>query len=236
MLIGRICYGPKLGRLLEEGIGDGIGDGIGNETYGPKLDRILYDGIGDSIIGDGIIGDTVGMELREGNLSESKEIPAANSLNVLDSALVVQEGRGYVYNEGTGEFEGQAYPRQSNRGVVTCAGYTVSLVPVTTYSTERIGKLYGDTISGFSNSRKLADWNLFDPPDSDYLEQMRQTTCDANGAFKFVDVPDGDFFVLIDVAWATWNPDRSTHSGSLMRRITLREGKRRIKVQLYMKT
>ena len=141
-------------------------------------------------------------------------------------------------NKNKGEVEGRAYYLNNEKGkkgvLVTCAGETVSLVPVTPYSEERIGKIYGD--SGSAGFQKLAEWKLFKRPDSDYLAQMKRTTCDANATFKFVDVPDGKFFVLIEVVWVAWNTDRSIkeggyRSGSLMRRIKLHEGERRIEVR-----
>ena len=140
-----------------------------------------------------------------------------------------------VTNKNEGEIEGWAYVRRSNVAA-TCAGETVSLVPVTRYSKERIREIYGDL--GYADFQKLAEWKLFHRPNSDYLAQMRLTTCDANGAFKFADVPDGDFFVLIEVVWVALNPDRSIQKGGYrnqdyIQRITLREGERRIKVPAF---
>ena len=139
----------------------------------------------------------------------------------------------YIHNEGIGVIEGQAFMRQAGGAVVTCAGEAVHLAPVTVYSMERIGELYGNTFSGSADfDRKLPE------PVPGYWAQTRQTTCDAEGDFKFVDVPDGEFFVLSSVRWSgvLWisgNSYNMPEGGSLFHRVRLYDGRRHVKVLLH---
>ena len=101
----------------------------------------------------------------------------------------------YINQPGDNSIEGQAFLRQSGGGVVTCAGRDVRLIPQTPYARERIRNIYG-TILGPARGRQEVD-----TADPRYWEMSRQTTCDAQGNFRFTNVPDGEYFVISRVQW-----------------------------------
>ena len=101
----------------------------------------------------------------------------------------------YIMDIGDNTITGQAFLRQRGGGVVTCAGASVFLVPQTPHSQERFGIIYG-TITEPALGVRIAD-----DADPRYLEFVRETTCDAEGDFRFVDVPDGEYFVQTRVDW-----------------------------------
>jgi hypothetical protein len=95
---------------------------------------------------------------------------------------------------GSNAIVGSALIRQRGGGVVTCAGNSVHLVPVTPYAVERIGVIYG--------SGKLATQRVnFENTPPGYVENTRSTTCNAQGFFRFEGLADGDYFVQTSVTW-----------------------------------
>ena len=77
--------------------------------------------------------------------------------------------------------------RQVGGGVVTCAGSRVQLMPDTKY---------------FREFHNLRNWNItpenFNFKASSYI---RETTCDAQGSFKFENLPSGKWIVKTNVSW-----------------------------------
>ena len=122
------------------------------------------------------------------------------------------------FNEtGTNSVKGSAFIRQQGGGVVSCAGNEVYLIPQGTYSTERMGIIYGKTSSAGFN---LAGWRgrqMPVPPVDAYRSHQRETTCDIDGKFEFRNIAAGSYFVVTRV---TWTISHSTQGGSLMAPIT----------------
>ena len=113
----------------------------------------------------------------------------------------------HIMELGANTITGQAFLRQRGGGVVTCAGATVDLFPQTPYSRERVLNLYGTITQPSQGTRFLDD------PDPRYLELTRETICDADGNFRFADVPDGEYFVIARVQWEVAS---STQGGPVM--------------------
>ena len=86
--------------------------------------------------------------------------------------------------KGTAIITGQAF---MSGGTVTCADRTVYLMPNTAYVREYIRQLQ-------DKSRDVSAG----PPEG----LFRTTTCDAQGNFKFIDLPVESFWVLTNVLWA----------------------------------
>lgn len=123
--------------------------------------------------------------------------------------------------KGTNEVSGQGFLRQGGGGVVTCAGAQVQLVPVATYSTERISGVYGNTTKGYIDplfSRPLP------APDPGYVESWYKTQCDAQGKFAFSGLADGDYYLATRVVWYVGN---SLQGGDLMQRVSLHGGEQK---------
>jgi hypothetical protein len=92
---------------------------------------------------------------------------------------------------GSGTVVGQGFLRQQGGGVVTCAAATVYLVPEVPYTRERIGLL-------------LRGQNP-EPPAINVDDRLnavrRETICDAQGRFRFNQIPPGDWFAITSVGW-----------------------------------
>ena len=91
--------------------------------------------------------------------------------------------------QGTGDsvVSGQAFLRQNGGGVVTCAGSQVMLLPATPYFREVIAL-----------SRR--DRPMPSLP-GDALAFTKSTTCDAQGNFRFSNVPNNRWIVVTLVSW-----------------------------------
>lgn len=98
---------------------------------------------------------------------------------------------------GTNTITGNAFMRQQGGGVVTCAGFEVSLVPATRYATQRFQILYGNDQAGSNPGRNIR----FDPDPPEYYTLARMTKCDAQGNFRFDEVADGDYLAQTSVGW-----------------------------------
>jgi hypothetical protein len=125
-----------------------------------------------------------------------------------------------LIRDGAGAVKGSALFRQQGGGVVTCAGFPVSLFPVTPYSRARMVALYGDPDGGYNPGRNP----IFVPDPPAYAALARSTQCDAQGFFKFDRLPAGDFYVAVPILWQIGG---ARQGGFLSTRIVLKEGEAR---------
>lgn len=102
---------------------------------------------------------------------------------------------------GTGAVKGSALIRQQGGGVVTCAGNSVWLVPVTSYATERINALYVNGERGYNPAGFSGRKPMFSPDIPDYQRLRREARCDAQGFFRFDEVAEGNFYVITAIMW-----------------------------------
>ncbi len=89
--------------------------------------------------------------------------------------------------EGQYTVAGQAFLQRKGVGIVTCAGYQITLAPNTEF--------FREMVEVYRNVRF---------PDVDpglYKDYYRRATCDANGDFLFENVPSLSWFVVSDAAW-----------------------------------
>ena len=108
---------------------------------------------------------------------------------------------------GENGISGQAFLRQQEDSVVTCAGSRVLLVPATPYFREMFWHMI---IAGSEP----------EPPETPYprLKSMiRRTQCDAQGNFSFSEIPDGTWFILTQV--------NARDGGVLITEVTLSNGR-----------
>lgn len=95
---------------------------------------------------------------------------------------------------------GQGAYRRETGGHVTCAGYSVALIPDSPRYAHRLEALYGPPAARLmepaaevkARSAKL-------PASPDTVEPFATSTCDANGAFGFPNVPAGGYFLIAHV-------------------------------------
>ncbi len=89
---------------------------------------------------------------------------------------------------GTGVIEGQAFVKLPDGKVVYAAGNEVGLLPVTDYTREWFE-------AGVLPNRPVTP---FDPRIGKYF---RHTRADAEGRFAFPDLPEGQYYVAVDIPW-----------------------------------
>ncbi|MCK9582788.1 MAG: hypothetical protein M0Q46_04105 [Endomicrobiales bacterium] len=99
----------------------------------------------------------------------------------------------YLIN-GTGTITGQAFLVQNGGGVVKAAGRTVTLDPATTVGNEWWGK-----------AGKVYVQRLQTPPSPNFLKARRSTVADADGRFKFTDLPTGKYYICTKITWTVGN-------------------------------
>lgn len=128
---------------------------------------------------------------------------------------------------GTNTITGQAILRTRGGDVKTCAGLEASLIPHTRYAEERLSVTYGSGSEGFG-SREA---RVFNPDPAIYRETIRRTICDAQGNFRFQNLPDGRYFVLVEVSWDAVQGGRYAYlaqqGGTMMSRVEVRGGETR---------
>jgi hypothetical protein len=123
-----------------------------------------------------------GCSLREGAVRASppRFVKMQTKLDYSEHEPYAQSGENII--------SGQAFLKQSEESVVTCAGSRVLLLPATSYFREMIGHM----VAG-SEPR---------PPEKAYPNlkgMIRRAECDPQGKFSFSEIPDGAWFVLTEV-------------------------------------
>lgn len=114
---------------------------------------------------------------------------------------------------GTGTLTGQAFLAQVNGNVVKAAGQTVTLDPATSVGNEWWGK-----------AGKHWIFRGLTPDSPGFASTRRSTTADAEGRFKFQDLPAGSYFVRTQVTWEVggYYP---TQGGLVGKQVQIEEGK-----------
>lgn len=95
---------------------------------------------------------------------------------------------------GTSSIQGQAFLTQRNGGVVKGAGRVVTLDPATAIGTDwwlKAGKTW-------VNKDKM-------PPSDGFIKARRSVTADADGKFRFLNIPAGRYYVRTEVTWEIGN-------------------------------
>lgn len=131
--------------------------------------------------------------------------PATQSFSATEAA--------YIKKPGTGVITGHAFRTRATGTVVNAAGEVVRLIPATAYAQERITQLYGD--------RKfvpVARYPRQDTPDPAYAEHTRTVKSQANGRFRFDNVPPGRYFITAQIIWGD---DEKREGGSVYDIVTL---------------
>ena len=146
----------------------------------------------------------------------AQQILLVNEFNEAETLNALREGKNTI--------KGSALIRQNMGGVVNCAGNIVNLIPVTTYSNERISAIYKNTSKGFY--RRAITFNQ--PPPTPFLNdnsafyQAKKTSqCDAQGFFKFEKIADGDFYIITTIVWIVGSMEQGGH---LMLRVSVKNG------------
>jgi hypothetical protein len=144
-------------------------------------------------------------------------LAAAATIVQLDSTFNVDDVS-WVRAPGNSSVSGKAFLKLRDGSEKDCAGFSVELLPVATYSSERIFRTYGNNRAG----QVLLEDNppQFTPDAPGYHEYVLNGRCDAAGEFRFDKVPAGDYFVMAFIIWELpgLTPPVKT-GGALMKRI-----------------
>lgn len=124
-----------------------------------------------------------------------------------------------MLNQGTAVIKGSALIRQAGGGVVTCAGRQVFVMAgESPRSREWAATLFGEQDRGYIPHP--GGPVRFDPKDALFAD-IKATTCDAQGAFKFDGISSGRFIVFTRVTWVVAG---QTQGGTIMRSVTVADG------------
>lgn len=147
-------------------------------------------------------------------------IAAAAGAIQLDSTFDV-DAVNWVREPGQGSVTGRAALTLRDGTVMGCAGFAVELLPVATYSSERIFRTFGNNHAGQVLVENIP--SKFTPDAPGYHKYVLKGACNPRGEFRFEKVPAGDYYVLVFIEWdaADTHPPAKT-GGEVMKRIHVR--------------
>ena len=107
-----------------------------------------------------------------------------------------------MMSNGNNTIKGTSFLRQNGGAVVTCAGYTITLVPETRYAKERMVAIYGENSEGKTYVAPSLYTKVVDPKEpANYQKLVKTATCDQQGNFEFDNIVDGKFYLISTVVW-----------------------------------
>jgi len=134
----------------------------------------------------------------------------------LDATFNPEEAK-FIKATGKSSITGQLFLRRNDGIVVYGAGSQIFLIPSTTYSRERMSKIYGTA------KLRLAYFiPTFEGDDPLYREYTKATKADGQGRFEFSNLSAGAYYIVGPVTWCA--PSRygcDTQGGSLMENVVL---------------
>ncbi len=126
---------------------------------------------------------------------------------------------------GPNAIAGIARVEAENGKLRTCASLPVRLAPDSSYTRERVERLYGDSDAAFVDAERAQ--RVRAQPGASvtkaYEKSLKASVCDANGRFVFKNLPDGTYYVMAPVVWRN-KIGEVTEGGFFMQRITVRRG------------
>ena len=130
-------------------------------------------------------------------------------------------------DRGTATVEGSASITPAGGGRQTCAGGEAQLVPASAHAAEMMRIVFGNDVRGFV---PLASARYPTNMSPEFGKTVRRIGCDAEGRFRFDNVPAGRWYVFSNVVYRGPG-DGAPQGGALMRGIDVAEGSR-VNVQL----
>jgi hypothetical protein len=122
---------------------------------------------------------------------------------------------------GMNTIKGSILMQRQGGGVFTCAGADVRLIPVTNYSAARMQAIYKSKTKGFQPAFGTQPIKFINE-DSSYERMFKATVCDDQGYFRFKNVANGQFFIVVTLISVT-SPDIML-GGSYMQRVSVEAG------------
>jgi len=124
---------------------------------------------------------------------------------------------------GTATVEGSAAMTDPGGARQTCAGGEAQLVPAGAYAAQMMRIVFGNDIRGFV---PLASARYPTNISADFGRTVRRIGCDAEGRFRFDNVPAGRWYVFSNVVLRAASGDSGPQGAALMRGIDVAEGTR----------
>ncbi|MCL1985234.1 MAG: hypothetical protein FWG59_02150 [Betaproteobacteria bacterium] len=149
-----------------------------------------------------------------GCVAQHYKIPVTAPFNAEEAKIALQPGNNTVKGSA---ILGPLLRRSAGKAV-TCAGKPIYIAPVTTYSKARMVALYDNDNAGYNpalNGRQLDESVNF------WVESARETTCDAQGHFKFEKLKDGEYYVSSQIIWLD---ETLPEGGVLMKKVSVTGG------------
>jgi hypothetical protein len=124
---------------------------------------------------------------------------------------------------GTATVEGSASITPPGGGRQTCAGGEAQLVPASAHAAEMMRIVFGNDARGFA---PLATARYPTNVSPDFGKTVRRIGCDAQGRFRFDNVPAGRWYVFSNVVYRAAGGDAEPQGGALMQGIEVAQGAR----------
>lgn len=136
----------------------------------------------------------------------------------------------WIRQAGNSSVSGDAFLKLKDGTVKGCAGFGVELLPVATYSNERIFRTYGNNDQG----QILLEDNppKFTPDAPEYHEMVLKSVCNEHGEFVFDNVAPGSYYAIAFIIWDIEGKDGAAKTGGgVMKRIEVKpHSKNRIRL------
>ena len=117
---------------------------------------------------------------------------------------------------GTATVEGSASITPAGGARQTCAGGEAQLVPASAHAAEMMRIVFGNDVRGFA---PLASARYPTNVSPEFGKTVRRIGCDADGRFRFDNVPAGRWYVFSNVVYRVGAGDAPPQGGALMRSI-----------------
>lgn len=123
---------------------------------------------------------------------------------------------------GNGSIKGVAQFKSKTGEVKYGSQFRIELMPYTSYTEERLTKIYKESEEG---SVFIQDGVPRFIPDPHGYHKTLQTLCDSEGQFEFNQLPEGEYYIIAFMIWdEKVNEQKVLNGGGIMRRVSLSEG------------
>jgi hypothetical protein len=131
----------------------------------------------------------------------------------------------WARQRGDNTIVGTAQLRAGDGVSRSCAALSVRLAPDSSYTRDRVERLYGDADSAFvtATEAKQARAEAGGEVAKAYEKSLKAARCDAHGRFAFENLPDGTYYVMAPVVWKGKLGEVS-EGGFFMQRVTVEGG------------
>ena len=177
-------------------------------------------GLAGNLLAGGIIG--IGVDAATGAAQDLVPNPAFVKLEVEGAPVGVAQLSNLDWAKVVGKntIKGSAFLRTRGGEVRTCAGLQARIIPSGEVTDAFVHRAYGSISGGMSRRTTWAALPF------DEFSQM--TTCNIQGEFEFIGLPDGRYYVTAVVSWeavgGSYTPNLQQQGGTIATAVTLAGG------------